>query len=140
MKKIVLLIVVLLCISLLFAACTPRYTWEDAEKDFERLKEAGFEIYIENTEEEVEYHNDVVNRQIEREGANFTVEYVRVCGLVINKYDIIVFEEFKTEKQAKNIYEHWISAESQMKYVRFGKIVIGANAQEAIDILNYDFK
>ena len=140
MKKIALLLAVILSVSLLFAACTPSYTWEDAEKDFERLKEIGFEIYIENTEEEVEYHNDAVNRQIEREGASFSVEYVKVCGLVINKYDIIVFEEFKTEKQAKNIYEHWISAGSQMKYVRFGTIVIGANAQEALDLLGYDFK
>ena len=139
MKKVAVLLVVVLSVSLLFVACTPSYTWEDAEKDVERLKEIGFEIYIENTEEEREYHSESYNKDFEREGKNCSVELVNICGLVIN-WDIIIFKEFKTEKQAKAMYDRYIESGSAQKVVRFGKIVINTNAQEALDLLDYDFK
>ena len=139
MKKVALLLVVVLSITLIFSACTPSYTWEDAEKDVERLKEIGFEIYIENTEEEREYHSESYNKDFEREGKDLRVELVNICGLVIN-WDIIIFKEFKTEKQAKAMYELYIESGSAQKVVRFGKIVINTNAQEAMELLGYNFK
>ena len=140
MKKMALLLVAVLSVTLLFAACTPSYSWEDAEKDIETLKEAGFTVYIENTEEELKEFNNSLNYQLTSDNKNFSVELVNVCCLVINKYDIIAFEEYKTEKQAKDIYDYYHEVSSIQKLVRFGKIVIGTNAQEAIDLLGYDFK
>ena len=124
---------------MLFAACTPSYCWEDAEKDVETLKDAGFTIYIENTEEEREYYTESYNKQLERDGKDITVEVVNICGLAIN-WDINIFKEFKTEKQAKAMYDDYISSGSEQKVVLFGKILINANAQEAIELLGYDFK
>ena len=139
MKKVALLLVAILSATLLFAACTPSYTWEDAENDIERLKEIGFEIYIENTEEEREYRSESYNKDLEREGKDCSVELVNICGLVIN-WDIIIFKEFKTEKQAKTMYDNYIASGSAQKVVRFGKIVINTNADEAIELLGYNFK
>ena len=139
MKKSAWLLIFVLSVALIFSACTPSYTWEDAEKDVERLKEIGFEIYIENTEEEREYRSESYNKDFEREGKDCRVELVNICGLVIN-WDIIIFKEFKTEKQAKNVYDDYIASGSAQKVVRFGRIVINTNAQEAIDLLDYNFK
>ena len=140
MKKFALLLITLLSITLLFAACTQSYSWGDAENDIERLKEAGFEIYIENTEETQKEHAESLNKEIKRVGKDFSVEIVNICGLVINKYDIVVFEEYKTEKQAKEANEYYLEVATAYKTVRFGKIIIGANAQEALELLDYDFK
>ena len=139
MKKIALLLVVVLSVTLLFAACTPSYSWEDAEKDVETLKDAGFTVYIENTKEEREYYTESYNKQLERDGKDIIVEVVNICGLTIN-WDIIIFKEFKTEKQAKAMYDDYIASGSEQKVVLFGKILINANAQEAIELLGYDFK
>lgn len=140
MKKVALLLVVLLSITVVFAACTQSYSWEDAENDIERLKEIGFEIYIENTEEEVKDCNDSLNYQLTSDDKDFSVELVNVCCLVVNKYDVIAFEEYKTEKQAKDIYEYYHEVSSTQKLVRFGKILISTDVQEAIELLDYDFK
>ena len=139
MKKIALLLVVVLSITLIFAACTPSYSWEDAENDVKRLTDAGFEIYIENTEENREDYAKSYNEEFEKEGKDCVVELVNICGLVIN-WDIIVFKEFKTEQQAKTIYDEYIESGSAQKVVRFGKIIINTDAPEAIDLLRYDFK
>ena len=140
MKKIALLFVVILSVTLLFAACTPSYGWGDAEKDIETLKAAGFTVYTENTEEELKDFNNSLNYQLTSDDKDFSVELINVCCLVINKYDIISFEEYKTEKQAKDMYDYYHEVGSIQKLVRFGKIIISTNAQEAIELLGYDFK
>ena len=140
MKKIALLLVAILSVTLLFVACTPNYSWEDAEKDIETLKEAGFTVYIENTEEERENFADSLNKELKRVGKDSSVEIVNVFGLVINKYEIAVFEEYKTEKQAITVFDYYQEVSPRYKVVRFGKIIIGTNAQEAIELLGYDFK
>ena len=140
MKKIALLLVVILSVTLLFVACTPSYSWKDAEKDIETLKVAGFTVYVENTEEKLNDFNNSLNSQLASDNKDFFVELVNVCCLVINKYDIISFEEYKSEKQAKDIYDYYHEVSSMQKSVRFGKMIISTGAQEAIDLLGYDFK
>ena len=140
MKKISVLLAVLLSVTLIFASCAPSYSWQDAENDVERLKEIGFEVYIENTQETLEELTESLNKQLARDGEDFTVEFVNVCGLVINKYEVIVFEEYATEKQAKRIYDYYRGYTIDMKYVLFGKILISTDTQEAIDLLGYDFQ
>ena len=140
MKKIALLLVVVLSVTLLFAACNPSYSWDDAEKDIETLKEAGFTVYIENTEEARKENAESLNKELKRFGKDSSVELVNICGLLINKYDIVVFEEFKTEKQAITVFDYIQEVSPGYKAVRFGKIIIGGNAQELLELLDYDFK
>ena len=140
MKKIALLLVAVLSVTLLFAACTPNYTWEDAEKDIARIEDLGFVVYMENNEENVRDVTKSINDQLSSEGKKFTVEIVNLCNLANENYDIISFKEFKTEEQAKAMYDNYIASGSAQKVVLFGTILINSNAQEAIELLGYDFK
>lgn len=141
MKKTVFLMVILMAITLILGACTPDYTWDkDVANDIARLKEAGFETYIENDKETVRKDSDSFNQQLEHDGKDFSIEYVNDYGLFINHYDIIRFTEFKTEKQAKQVYDYYQEISTEQKLVRFGKILITTNSEDAIGLLGYDFK
>lgn len=141
MKKTVFLMVVLLTITLVLGACTPDYTWDkDVANDIARLKEAGFETYIENNEETLQNANETINWELSRADKNFSVELINHYGLLINKVNNIVFEEYKTEKQAKQMYDYYQEISTGQKLVRFGKILITTNSEDAIGLLGYDFK
>lgn len=141
MKKVAVLMVVLLTITLVLGACTPDYTWDkDVANDIARLKEAGFETYIENDEETLQNANETINWELSRADKNFSVELINHYGLLINKSDNIVFEEYKTEKQAKQMYDYYHEISTEQKLVCFGKILITTNAEEAIELLGYDFQ
>ena len=140
MKKFALLFAVVLSITLLFSACTPSYNWEDAEKDVECLTEAGFEIFVENTPEELEEANSLMKIQLQFSQKEFTVEIVNVYGLKKTNDFTCGFEEFASEIQAQQMYDYYKEISSLRKVVRLGRIVIHTNSEDAIELLGYDFK
>ena len=140
MKKIALLLVVVLSVTLLFAACTPSYTWEDVEKDVVRLTEAGFEIFVGNTQEELEEANSLMEIQLQFSQKDFAVEIVNIYGLKKTNDFTCGFEEFASEAQAKQMFDYYKEISSLRKVIRLGCIVIHTNSEEAIELLGYDFK
>lgn len=141
MKKLSILLVVLMGITIMFAACSSDYKWnDDVTNDIARLQESGFVIYVENTEEQVKDFTNSINYQLGQDGKDFSVELINVCCLSIDTYSIVSFEEYKTEQQAKQMYDFYHGVSSVQKLVRFGKIIISTDSEDAINLLGYDFK
>ena len=139
MKKVALVLTMLLLCTLLLCACKPPQWSEQIQRDIDKVKELGFTVYMDNSSERIKQHNQSWKETLERDGETFSVETVNICGLV-KDLKIVVFEEFKTEEQAKNMYEYCVKAEGKPKYVLLGKVLVLSTSDEASELLGYDFK
>lgn len=140
MKKFVILLIMMFILSIAFGACTQNYSWEKALKDIDKLKNADFTIYDEDTVENLESGMETLNWEIGRAGFDFTIELKHRTALYENITTIIVFYELATEQQAQQLSDYFMKRSSQQKIVRFGKILIHTNSTKAEKLLGYDFK
>lgn len=140
MKRIAALLVLILSLTCICCSCEKNYTWDNALSDIEKLKDAEFVVYIEDTQEQREEFADTLNWEIGREGKDFTIELTHVTSLYEDVYTIISFQEFATEQQAKQMYDYYHQVSSEQKLVRFGKIIVHTNSDKAKEILGYNFK
>ena len=140
MKKIAILLIMLMGITAMCGACSTKYQWSDAINDMNTLKDCGFTVYLENTQEEIDASNELLNSQLKFSQKNFEVTLVNICNLKKADSSICGFKEFASETQAKQMYDYYREISSQQKVVRLGCIIIQTNSDEVISILKYDFQ
>ena len=138
MKRIAVLLVLILALTCICCSCETKYTWDDALVDIEKIKDAQFVVYIEDTQEQLAEFSEILNWEIGREGLD-PVELTHITSLHENLSVIVSFQEFATEQQAEQMYDYYHNVSNQQKLVRFGNIIISTNSDTAQEILGYDF-
>lgn len=137
MKRIAC-VVLLVVLAVTLIACSP-YSWNNALKDIEKLTSEGFVVFNKDIQETINIATEALNKQIERDGYDFTIRLKHITSLSESVSSTVSFFEFATEKQAKQFYEYYMEIETDYKFVRFGKIIIRTNSASAADLLGYDF-
>lgn len=123
---------------LFFSSCTKtNYSWNDVLNDVNLLKDNNYAVYLENSKE----NQDRANKEFLSWGLNITT--TNVIGCFKDSTNVVYFEEFESEKQAKELYEYQISNLGKDRSIKFclkGNIVISSNYDEAIKLLGYNFE
>ena len=136
-KKYLRFIASLFACVILFTSCShSKYSWNNVMDDVNLLNENNYSVYLENTSENKEY----ANKEFASWGLDITV--TNIIGCAKNDSSIIYFEEFESEKQAKDLYEYQLSTLGEDRSVKFclkGDILISSNVDEAISLLGYNF-
>lgn len=139
MKKIAALLILILALACTFCSCEKKYTWDDALVDIDKLKDAEFVVYNEDTAEMLERGTEMLNSQLKGDKQDFTVELVHVTSLYENISTIVCFYEFATEQQAKQMYGYYMQMDTVQKFIRYGKIIIHTNSTLAEQLLDHNF-
>lgn len=138
MVKKYLTFIVLTVVSVLsFASCSQsNYSWDDVLNDVDSLRANGYVVYLENSKE----NQDNANEEFSSWGLNITA--TNIIGCLKENTNVIYFEEFESEKQAKELYEYQLSDLGKDRSIKFclkGNILISSNFEEAMNLLGYKF-
>ena len=134
-------IIAALCLFL--TGCSKSFDWDS---NVEKVENLGFVVFNTSTnEEDLNRNTDSINADIKLMGGDFSVELDNAIALnkeVEDSYYCCTFVDFKSDEQAKNYYELYLSTrsnENQYKLALIKDIVVLTNSQEVIDLLKLEF-